>query len=216
MTILNYISGSTDYSISYDDVRTDKGVYTVSFDCSPVESALKSLLVKSPFTFSVNGRQIKVFKLQSGEGQSQTGKKYRAVGKVVDAKGEPLPQSTVRVKGKNEGILADLDGNFDFPVSSEKGDLVISMVGFTSKTVAYASGKTQTVTLKEDAKTLGEVSVIAYGQRIPASSPEPSLPLRAKSSKMSPLPPSRTCSKVTWRVWKSRISPVPPAVTAPR
>ncbi len=166
VTILNYISGSTDYSISYDDdVRTDKGVYTVSFDRSPVESALKSLLAKSPFTFSVNGRQIKVFKLQSGEGQSQTGKKYRAVGKVVDAKGEPLPQATVRVKGKNEGILADLDGNFDFPVSSEKGDLVISMVGFTSKTVAYASGKTQTVTLKEDAKTLGEVSVIAYGTK---------------------------------------------------
>ncbi|WP_431108488.1 TonB-dependent receptor domain-containing protein [Winogradskyella poriferorum] len=85
-------------------------------------------------------------------------------GKVVDGEtSSPLPGANVLVKGTTNGATTDFDGNFTLTAQSNSGEIVISYVGFGSKTIQF-SGDTNvgTVTLNPD-NSLDEVVVVGTG-----------------------------------------------------
>lgn len=83
-------------------------------------------------------------------------------GKVNDLSGNPLPGTTVLVKGSTTGTITDYDGNF--VLSADTGnELIISYIGFNNKEIKVETGKMMVITLIEDAKTLDEVIVVGYG-----------------------------------------------------
>ena len=84
-------------------------------------------------------------------------------GKVVSATdGEELIGATVQVQGTQTGTVTDFEGNFK--VSANEGQsLVVSYVGFFSKTVKVGSESHYDIQLEEDKKSLDEVVVIGYG-----------------------------------------------------
>ena len=51
------------------------------------------------------------------------------VGRVTDKIGEPLPGATIQVKGSVRGVIADIDGNYEFPDCPVGETLVVSFVG---------------------------------------------------------------------------------------
>jgi len=89
-------------------------------------------------------------------------------GTLIDAdSGLPLASANVLETGTSNGAVADFDGNFSLNVSSNKGSITITYVGYSNKAVSYvvtsgaaALGK---VALSEDANALGEVVVIGRG-----------------------------------------------------
>jgi len=89
-------------------------------------------------------------------------------GTLIDAdSGLPLASANVLETGTSNGAVADFDGNFSLIVSSNKGSITITYVGYSNKAVSYvvtsgaaALGK---VALSEDANALGEVVVIGRG-----------------------------------------------------
>ncbi len=83
-------------------------------------------------------------------------------GKVIDENGLPLPGTTVLVKGTSNGTSTDFDGNYS--IKTDTGTtLVFSFLGYTSQEVTIGSSNTVNVTMAEDASTLEEVVVVAYG-----------------------------------------------------
>lgn len=83
-------------------------------------------------------------------------------GVVRDASGEPVIGASVVEQGTSNGIITDLDGNFELKVASN-AILSITFVGFESQEISV-SGKTSfNIILKEDNKVLDEVVVIGYG-----------------------------------------------------
>ncbi len=90
-------------------------------------------------------------------------KSYKIVGAVVDSKTkESVIGASVLIKGTTHGTVTDYDGKFELEV--KKGDvLVISYMGYTTKTIRVKGQKVVSVTLSEDAKALGEVVVTAFG-----------------------------------------------------
>ena len=84
-------------------------------------------------------------------------------GKVVSATdGEELIGATVQVQGTQTGTVTDFEGNFK--VNANEGQsLVVSYVGFFSKTVKVGSESHYDIQLEEDKKSLDEVVVIGYG-----------------------------------------------------
>ncbi|OKZ02440.1 TonB-dependent receptor [Bacteroides sp. 44_46] len=83
-------------------------------------------------------------------------------GTVLDENKEPLIGATIQVKGENNGVAADLDGNFTLKVK-KNATLVVSYIGYLTQEVRL-QGKTQiTVQLVPDSKTLDEVIVVGYG-----------------------------------------------------
>lgn len=84
-------------------------------------------------------------------------------GKVTDQETTlPLPGANIIVKGTSVGASADFDGFYT--LRANKGDsLVVSYVGYQSKTVAYNGEATFNIQLLENAALLNEVVVIGYG-----------------------------------------------------
>lgn len=89
----------------------------------------------------------------------------RITGTVVDATdNEPLIGALVKVEGsKDVGTIVDIDGNFSISVPNTKAKLVVSIIGYTTKTVAL-NGRTKIdIKLETDDKSLDEVVVVGYG-----------------------------------------------------
>lgn len=86
-------------------------------------------------------------------------------GTVMDGEtNSPLPGASVVVKGTSNGTSTDFDGNFTIEVSESTGNLVVSYIGFNSKTIAYTStGSIATITLDPNAEELEGIVVVGTG-----------------------------------------------------
>lgn len=87
----------------------------------------------------------------------------KIVGVVSDSKtGEPIIGAAVRLKGTSTGAVTDIEGRFE--IKAAPGDqLIISSVGYTPKTIRVEKTTVLSITLAEDAKTLDNVVVTAFG-----------------------------------------------------
>ncbi len=84
----------------------------------------------------------------------------KLTGKVVDETNQPLPGSSVVVKGTSTGASSDFDGNFTFETSAANGTIVVSFVGYESKSIAF-NGSTDfgTISLNPSAEALDEIVI---------------------------------------------------------
>jgi TonB-linked SusC/RagA family outer membrane protein len=88
-------------------------------------------------------------------------------GRVVDSKGNGLPNVTVRLQGTSIGATTNDQGFFTIkvPTGQANGTLVCSSVGYIPSEVGIAGRNNITVMLTADSKDLGEVVVTAYGSQ---------------------------------------------------
>ncbi len=82
-------------------------------------------------------------------------------GTVTDVSGTALPGVSILIKGTTTGTVTDFDGNYQL-TASEGDVLIFSFLGFKKKEIVV-SNSTLNVTLEEDAATLDEVVVTAFG-----------------------------------------------------
>lgn len=78
---------------------------------------------------------------------------------------EPIPRANVKVKGTTLGTITDFNGNFSLVVPNKSSVLVVSFIGYVTQEIVVGNQKTINVNLKEDAQSLDEVVVIAYGSQ---------------------------------------------------
>ncbi|WP_461449665.1 SusC/RagA family TonB-linked outer membrane protein [Mucilaginibacter sp.] len=86
-------------------------------------------------------------------------------GKVVDETNQPLPGATVTVKGTQQGVGTDVNGNYRLTNVSGTVTLQISFVGYKTveKIVSVSGNVTVNVNLLPVPNDLNEVVVIGYG-----------------------------------------------------
>lgn len=85
-------------------------------------------------------------------------------GKVSDANGAPIPGVTIVEKGTGNGVITDIDGNYEIKVQKEQGAvLVYTFVGMTPQEMAVAGKTVMNVTLSESTIDLEQVVVVGYG-----------------------------------------------------
>lgn len=90
----------------------------------------------------------------------------RVCGYVVDSGGEPMIGCSVLVKGTLEGTLTDVDGYFEMDCSRGGDLLQFNYIGYKTHEVRANPGMNLTVTMEEDNRTLDEVVVVGYGNRV--------------------------------------------------
>lgn len=90
----------------------------------------------------------------------------KITGLVVDGEFQSgLPGATVVVKGTQNGTSSDMDGKFELTVSGDKGEVVISFIGYKSKTVAFTVGADKkadlgSVVLSADENLLDDIVIM--------------------------------------------------------
>ena len=95
---------------------------------------------------------------------------YQVKGNVTDETGSPLIGATVVMDGNAKvATVTDLDGNFVLSVPTKSAVLKVSYVGMKDQRVTAVYGKSNSITLKDDDRTLQETVVIGFGQQKKAS-----------------------------------------------
>jgi len=82
---------------------------------------------------------------------------------VVTSDDGPLPGATVQVKGTNQGVTTDFDGNFTVN-ANDNNILIVSFVGFTTQEVQISGQDNVTIVLVSS-NELEEVVVTGYGSQ---------------------------------------------------
>ncbi len=85
-------------------------------------------------------------------------------GKILDAKGIPIPGVTVREKGTTNGTTTDNKGMFSLNIVNDNAVVVISVIGYEPREVIASSIQNGVIQLTESNKQLNEVVVTAYGK----------------------------------------------------
>ncbi|WP_298238709.1 carboxypeptidase-like regulatory domain-containing protein [uncultured Algibacter sp.] len=76
--------------------------------------------------------------------------------------GLPLPGANVIEKGTTNGVTSDFDGNFTIKTQTSSGEIVITYIGYTSKTIAFTGDiALGNVVLESSQVGLEEVQIIA-------------------------------------------------------
>ncbi|WP_242695887.1 SusC/RagA family TonB-linked outer membrane protein [Desertivirga brevis] len=91
--------------------------------------------------------------------------RVNVTGTVKDAKGEPLPGVTVKIKGTTTGTTTDINGVFRLNLPTGNETLVFTFLGFKGKEVRVNGQTTVSVTMEESANELNAVVVTGYGTK---------------------------------------------------
>ncbi|ULT40493.1 SusC/RagA family TonB-linked outer membrane protein [Niabella defluvii] len=85
-------------------------------------------------------------------------------GTVTDEKGSPLQNVTITLQGKTASALTNAQGRFTLPNIRENDVMIISMIGFITKSVKITSDNDYPVQLVTANQVLDDVVVIGYGE----------------------------------------------------
>lgn len=84
-------------------------------------------------------------------------------GTVCDSEGMPIIGAFVLLEDTSIGAYTDLDGYFELSATSKAKNLVVSFIGYQSKTIKCSPGNQHNLILKEDSQMLEEVVMVGYG-----------------------------------------------------
>lgn len=84
-------------------------------------------------------------------------------GFVQDSSGNPIIGVNILVKGTTNGVITDIDGNFELKNLSDNAILSVSYIGYLSQEVSVKGKNSISIILKEDLQALDEVVVVGYG-----------------------------------------------------
>jgi TonB family protein len=93
-------------------------------------------------------------------------------GQVLKSDGNPLPGTSVILRGSTLGTISDPNGNFVLKGIPSDGELVFSFVGFKSK-VQKVSGDPMKIEMEVSKVGIDEIVVVGYGTPPPPPPPPP-------------------------------------------
>ena len=159
-TALEAIGKQTSMSVVYNnnDIDVDRLV-SIKVTDEPLDKVMNRLFKGTGVNYSVVDKHIV---LSNGKNKNQQkGAPVNVKGIVKDTEGNPLVGVSILVQGTTNGVITDIDGNFQ--LSANKGDLLeFSYIGYAKKVIAV-TGEALEVVLAEDTEVLEEVVVTALG-----------------------------------------------------
>src|ERR1700761_8800025 len=136
--VLDKLGKQTGYNFLYNSslLKTGKTVSIEAKD-QQLNTVLEECFKNQPFTYVINGKTV-VIKEKGAASLKNTKSVADPIivsGQVTDAKGEPLPGVTIRVKGTTNGVISGTDGRYTIRVEDASATLVYSFLGFSPKEV---------------------------------------------------------------------------------
>ncbi len=97
--------------------------------------------------------------------QVEQNRTARVSGTITDSGGDPLPGATIQIKGSTRGVIADVDGNYEFPDCPVGSTLMVSFVGMETIEQVYNGEPRLDFIMEFMADELEEVSVVAFARQ---------------------------------------------------
>ncbi|NSL87994.1 TonB-dependent receptor [Chitinophaga sp. Mgbs1] len=149
-------------NISYNENDVKKySVNTLSFTDASITAILDQLLKNTDLQYRTMNDGIVIFQ----KAEAPAAQAFRNITGMVTSIKEKgaVPGASVLVKGTSRGTSTDEKGAFTLKVPADKNILIFSAIGMQTREVVITSEQ-MNVQLAEDAKTLGSIVVVGYGQ----------------------------------------------------
>ncbi|TDQ80249.1 TonB-linked SusC/RagA family outer membrane protein [Sphingobacterium yanglingense] len=166
-SVLTELRKQSGYSFIYSD-QDFKDAKPVDFEVKEKDilEVLPVLFAGQPLTYTVNGKLISLNRQVAKTKTDVVGMKadeasdlqQRITGKVVDENGRPLAGVTISVQGQRAGAVTDGNGVFALTVGSSEVSLLVTYVGYQSRTLR-AMANMETIVLSPQESTLEEATV---------------------------------------------------------
>lgn len=160
------IKKQTGYIVVYNNNRLNKET-KISIDKkeSTLETLLSEVLETEEVDYKLQDEFIILFPKKEDAKQSKVAKR-KVTGKVVDSEGLALPGVTVMIKGTQQGVATDAEGNFSINLNDSQNALVVSFIGMAPQEVDVTNKTSVTVELKSDTQQIDEIVVSTGYQKI--------------------------------------------------
>lgn len=157
-SVFNAIETQTSYTIFYKDSQIDVNQeITVGKGTQTVKDLLSQLTSETKTKFEVLEKIIVITENPAAQPRF-------VKGIITDAEtGEPLIGVTIMVEGTSQGVITDVSGYFEIEGVDANSVLLISYIGYESKSVIVGQQTEINIQLEVEARSLDEVVVIGYG-----------------------------------------------------
>jgi TonB-linked SusC/RagA family outer membrane protein len=157
------IQNQSDYDFVYtkQQLQNAKPV-DIHVNAMELKDVLNLIFKDQPLTYTIDDKTV-VVKERELRFTEDAPVSFDIQGQVLNEKGYPLQDATVRISGTRKQMLTDVDGKFFFTNAPLQGKLIISYVGYRTDTIAI-NGKTDfTVKMDPQAKVIHEISIVSTG-----------------------------------------------------
>lgn len=163
-SVIKLIRQQTGYSFFYEDKAVERiANITLNMKQAKIEDVLEACLKGSEFSYRFVDKTIILFKKNTSVADQH--KKLVIKGRVIDAKGAPMPGAGIIMEGTTIGTATDGKGEFTLSIPTAKGVLVVSSLGFKNKKITVQNENPIVIRLDDDVANVDEVTVVAYGER---------------------------------------------------
>ncbi|MFA6084678.1 SusC/RagA family TonB-linked outer membrane protein [Mucilaginibacter sp.] len=165
--VLHSIEQQSGYVFFYDS-KDVKQLVNVKVTNASIEDALATCFKDIPLTYKIADKTILL-----QEKEPSLLDKLKTIiavpsiikGKVLDENGQPLMGATIRIKGKNTGMVTNDKGEFEIAIEGSPVVLTISYISYIPQEITVSAANTNFVIhLMHSTSKLDEVQVIAYGE----------------------------------------------------
>ena len=127
--LFSQIENQSEFLFFYVDEEVKNVKVNIQTKNKQIDEVLSQALAGTDLTYTINDRNINITRKAYAAQQKQT---KHITGKITDANGEPIIGANVIEKGTTNGIITDIEGNFDLNVTSSS-ILQISYIGYLSQ-----------------------------------------------------------------------------------
>jgi len=161
------IEKQTGLSVDYDAKIIDVNrVVNIKPKSEKISTVMTQLLSGTDCIFRITKSHVIILAYSKVNAQSnnikETSQLKMITGSVVDENGQPIIGATIQVAGVNRATVSDINGRFNLEAPSV-GKLVVSFIGYVTKSVQLSGNSNFKVFLSENVKSLDEVVVVGYG-----------------------------------------------------
>lgn len=112
--VFNQLSIQTGLKFFYDqEIVNSAPRITLKVSNASLQDVLERITLQTKLYFNRDNHTISVGKQKTGQGTSKGIKLRNIKGRVVDQDGEPIIGASVLVKGTTNGVITDMDGNYN-------------------------------------------------------------------------------------------------------
>ncbi len=161
--VLNEIEKKSEFTFLINQKRVD---LTQKVDAVFTETSINEILEKlfpvSGFEISLREKQI-IINPKSADKEKDTYPKSLS-GKIIDDKtGDPLPGTTIAVKGKSYGTISNIEGEFTIEIQSADDILLVSFIGYNTREFQVKNVSFLNIRMQESYIEMSDVVVTALG-----------------------------------------------------
>lgn len=165
--VLRKIEQATPLRFAYNATQVNGDqLVNASFNNTSMEEVLNTLLLQRSYAWKERGNNIMI-SVNNGQGQRSAADSILLRGRVL-TQGEPpqpIPGTTVAVKGTTKGVITDSDGFFEIRAETNEV-LVFSIIGYKPKeyTVQH-NQRNLVISLQENVSGLNELVVTGFSEQ---------------------------------------------------